>query len=255
MSRRHRRFKADACACVSAGDEKTRCTLVNVSAGGGFVAVSRPEDIPPVGSGMRLDFRLPIGFWARTNSIVRWVREQASDSGPAGFGVEFTSMQSTNRELLDAYLASAEHGGEGLETTATDKFRVVVDDGVVAICLAGAFDPTESSSLKDELLRQLASATVENVNLFINAAAFQASCTDVLDRLTEMFAEVGRRGLRLGVLIQPPAIAGSQIRRVLRNAGIADAVASFETEVAASEFWSELDDVTDIGSSVSVTSG
>lgn len=244
--RRSRRFKSNACARVSVEEKQTHGRLVDVSAGGGFVAVSEAEELPPVGSGMRLDFRLPIGFWVRANTIVRWVRREADERGPTGFGVEFTSMQESNRELLDSFLAAADGSGQSLETTATDKYRVVVENGMVALCLAGNLDRDESSFLKAELLRKLEPRHDEEIDVFINALTFRASCGGALEHLTETFVEIGRRGLRLGVLVQPPALAGAQIRRVLRDAGIADSVASFETEVEASEFLSEIDNLPDL---------
>ena len=64
--------------------------------------------IPAIGESVHLVFQDDTLLWIELHGVVRWIREQTSESGDPGFGVEIESPPPEYRAFFDRLLAKDE---------------------------------------------------------------------------------------------------------------------------------------------------
>lgn len=234
------RIAVEVSGRVAVQSTQVEATVKNLSAGGAFVTAPPGQPLPPIGAGIRLDFRLPIGFWVTVNCTVRWARDREDAQGPRGYGVSFTSLTGCNQGFVQSFLQTVTNDPLPMEARLLEKYRVEHDSrGILAVSFNGHLDTAEAEQLCKQAMMSLDAMRSVPLYFYLNAARLSPSPQPALNAMRDWLRAAGKN-LKVGVLVEPPSLAGQQIKRVLREAGIADALASFASEDEASLFWGQL---------------
>lgn len=240
-ARRHERLTLQAAVDVSAGEERRSAEIRDISVSGAFIATN--EVTLSVGTGLRLAFALPQGFRVNAFGRIVWVRPKAGAAGPAGYGIQFYGLDDVNREFIEYHLQFAKHGqntpvaGGRIET----RFEVCEQgDNQIFIRMAGTLVPLEAENLEEAVCRKLAELKGSPLFAYIDVRDLGACSKASLDRVRAWLERLrGDREL-LGVLVGGNSIGVVQVRRLAREAGIADSLMMFAAEREAREFWHNL---------------
>jgi len=191
--------------------------------------------------GLRLKFRLPIGFWLAVTARVLG-RSPEGD----GWDLAFVSTTPAEREMLASHVAIVSDPRERYAVELETIYEVRAGPGSVMILLAGLLGDQDAADLADALM-QLRAKRLPLV--LLNAAGFGTSAAGALLHL--------RRGLEAlrhdevaGVFTTPSSVADGQLRRVIREAGLAEALVSFSDVGEARRFWKGLLDARPVASDV-----
>ncbi len=84
-------------------DREEIATIEEIAEGGLFLATDRPM---PVGSSLHLKLTSDAGEMYELEGAVVWIRRPGEDAGPPGMGVQFESLDDTQREAI-AHLVEA----------------------------------------------------------------------------------------------------------------------------------------------------
>lgn len=215
--------------------------LRDLSCAGAFVA-SSPVGVQE-GSGVRLEFTLPLGFAVSTFATVRWVRDVPSHQGPIGFGVQFFGLDGVNREFINYYLrSSSERPVTDAPVMVKDRF-IVKDEGRnrMLIRMLGSLTPVESEALLACINDQLAKNNPTELFAYIDVRELGACCKATLDPMRTWLKHLGERRHFAALLVGPESIGAVQMRRLAREAGVADSVLAFTDELEANKFWQSLE--------------
>lgn len=218
-----------------------RAELRDISLSGVFVAMS--DVTLSNGAGLRLEFTLPQGFRVHVFGRVAWTRPHASAEGPAGYGIQFYGLDDVNREFIQYYLDLARRGDGGLVADGKIEPRFEVserDQNQLFVRLSGSLTPLESDSLEEVVCRKLARLRREQTFVYIDARELGACSKASLDHIRNWLERMRQARQLLGVLVGGTSIGVVQVRRLAREAGIADALIMFTDQGEALAFWHSL---------------
>lgn len=219
------------------GEQEHQVELGNLSVGGAFVRVRTVEELPPVGSALRMKLRLPVGYWLCGTVVVRWIE---TESRARGYGVEFDLLGEYDKLFLKTHLDAIIATGEPLAADLTLKFRVDRDERAVVIWINGHLTEGESEELAQEIARQRGRWGAERPCLYLNAGRFAASSRLALDHLIAGLRSFADLPNLVGVLVESSSVARAQMRRVVRDAGLGEALVCYTSEEDASLAWGAL---------------
>ena len=234
--RAHERWPVQLAAEVLVDGSGASGQIQNLSLGGAFLACSTSL---PMGSGLRLSFRLPNGMPVSATGRVVRVQTKPSETTPAGIGIEFYGLDDVTQEILQSYFAST---GQRGETTQGDgrfeeKFRVETDNKErVYLLLSGFLDKRECENLARTMSKTLAALTGTGIRLCINATQYQCCAPESVDHFKKCFALLTKRSWLAAALVGPKSVGMMQMPRAARDANVADSFASFEDVNEALEF-------------------
>jgi hypothetical protein len=213
----------------------------DISLSGTFVALE--GSTISVGAGLRLEFTLPQGFRVIAFGRVAWARPTADASGVAGFGVQFYGLDDINRDFIRYYLDVAKQGGGGAITAGRIDTRYEVldpTDEQLRLRLSGSLQPLESEGLDEVVCRKLARKRASRLFVFVDAVNLGACPKGALDPMRNWLERLRQGRQVLGVLVGGSTVGVTQIRRLARDAGVADAFMSFADLEEAETFWKSL---------------
>jgi hypothetical protein len=212
--------------------------LRDVSLNGAFVAVSTVT--LSVGAGLRVEFTLPQGFRVTAFGRIAWLRQVPDDRGPAGYGIQFYGLDDVNREFIQYYLELARVGGCGPIAGGRIETRFEVTDPAdnqLRVRLTGTLLPLEADSLEEAVCRKLARLRRGQLFVYIDARDLAACPKASLEHIRAWLERLRFNRTVLGVLVGGNTIGVVQLRRLAREAGIADSLIMFDNRAEADEFW------------------
>jgi hypothetical protein len=212
--------------------------LRDVSLNGAFVAVS-PVTLS-VGAGLRVEFTLPQGFRVSAFGRVAWLRQIPDDRGPAGYGIQFYGLDDINREFIQYSLDLARAGGGAPIAGGRIETRFEVTDPAdnqLRVRLTGTLLPLEADSLEEAVCRKLSRLRRGQIFVYIDARDLAACPKASLEHIRAWLERLRFNRAVLGVLVGGNTIGVVQVRRLAREAGIADSLIMFDNRGEADEFW------------------
>ncbi len=212
--------------------------VCNVSSGGLFVT-TEANHILPVGVGVRVRFQLREHLELMLYGVTRWVRMEPEPGGPPGMGIEFYDVDDVMRTLLethvlqDAARASASYGYATLE----EKFRVAVSpQGWLQVYLCGVLGASEANELGRQIVDSLSVVCRRPVRLFLDVSHYCPCPEATLCSLRTMLGKFRNLEELVGVMVGRSSVGLLQMRRLMREAGIADYLVCFESYAEACRF-------------------
>lgn len=224
-------------AVMVRGEAEHQVELGNLSVGGAFVRVRTLDELPPVGTALRMKLRLPVGYWLCGTAVVRWLNAEVR---APGYGVEFDLLGEHDKLFIKTHLEAVLASGAPLIADWALKFRVDRDERAVVIWLNGHLTESESEELAQEILRQRGRLETDRPCLYLNAGRFAASSRLALDHLIAGLRSFAELPHLVGILVESSSVARAQMRRVVRDAGLGEALISYTSEEDASLAWAAL---------------
>lgn len=215
--------------------------LRDVSLNGAFVAVS-PVTLS-VGAGLRVEFTLPQGFRVSAFGRIAWLRQLPDDRGAAGYGIQFYGLDDINREFIQYYLELARAGGGAPIAGGRIETRFEVTDPAdnqLRIRLTGTLLPLEADSLEEAVCRKLNRLRRGQTFVYIDARDLAACPKASLEHIRAWLERLRFNRTVLGVLVGGSTIGVVQVRRLAREAGVADSLIMFDNRAEADEFWQSI---------------
>lgn len=95
------RVAVDGSTSFELEDQDFEAKVTNIGRGGMFVG-QRDGVLPRVGSVIKFRSRLPAPMPSiiEGSGVVRWIREDESDVGPRGFGMQFVELSASSRKAI-----------------------------------------------------------------------------------------------------------------------------------------------------------
>jgi hypothetical protein len=211
--------------------------VTDVSIAGAFIVTKSLTDVPPVGTALRMKLRMPVGFWISVTVVVRWRR--SSDTDP-GYGVEFEQLAEHDAFFLRGHLNDPNAGRATLEAELAVKYRVDRDGRALVISIAGHLNDADGDQLALEIVRRRRLSEGGALCVYVNASRFAASSRGALERLTNGLRALADLPQLTGILVEGTSVGRMQVRRLVRDAGLSEALICFENEREASAAWSHL---------------
>lgn len=197
----------------------------------------------PIGTGVRLELRMPSGVWIDVcGSVVRAPTAGAADARQESYGIHFAELIPESTQLLASCMVGGSRlGDSALPARIYERYRVeLVARSLLFLTLWGDLSAEEAASLERQLLEQLDEAHPDAMCVYINMQHFAGASGAALSHLQSALAAIGRHNLRLGVLLAPSAPI-PEIHRIIRQAGVANELVCFEDPAEAGLFWAGLE--------------
>ncbi len=239
--RQHARHDTDWLAEVTAHTHRVAGSLRNVSSGGALVTAGpevalRPSDC------IRLRFALPGTMRVSVCGRVRWVSPPTEPGGPVEFGVSFYGLSRVERQVIVEYAShTAAEFEESSEVAVHKKYLVRRDEARLWIWISGSLNEVESRDLHALVGSQSAHRFNRSLIAFLDVRELGTCPRDSLKDFRAWLSLLGRANPFGGVLLAEDSTASVQVRRLIREAGIADSLVAFSEENEAKEFWTILE--------------
>lgn len=225
---------------VDGNDATYTGRLRNVSTGGAFIRVSLHE-LPTVGEGIRVRFRLPGQLELDLYGKVRWRRECATTEGSIGFGVEFCGLGRTEQKAIMRYVEQQDDSAPSVPVIVTEKYAVQSEGNTLRVWLSGALELAESRDLSRIVMNAVAQNQGKDLLVFIDGSRVLPCSEGSLQEMRWWMQQLTRCRSVAGVLVANNSIAMLQLRRLAREAGVGDLLVSFENSTEAEIFWQEIE--------------
>jgi hypothetical protein len=215
--------------------------LHNISLSGAFIA-THPVTLAQ-GAGLRIEFTLPQGFHVNVFGRIVWARTVDSHEEPAGYGVQFFGLDDLNREFIQYHLDLVKNGDASpvFRGQIQTRFEVSAEgDDRLLIRMSGTLTPVESEGLEEVVCRRLPPATSEPCFVYIDARDLGPCSRAALEHIRNWLDRLCRNRQVLGVLVGTNTIGVVQLRRLIREARLADGLMVFAEEAEAQAFWRTL---------------
>jgi hypothetical protein len=200
-----------------------------LSVGGAFIT---GIDLP-LGSGVRIAFRLSTGLPVTvTGKVVR---------AGTGAGIQFFQVDDVTREILDDYLKSAGTANPAIDAEVAVKYQLIRVGGRITLKLSGYLETADCARVRAIVAGELATGTKREVMLIVDASLFSCCSPDGLKEFRALLETIksGYAAL-VGALIGQRTVGVLQLRRAIREGGIADSFMGFETTAEADELLAQL---------------
>ncbi len=242
--RLHERSSITSPATISMGATEADGAIIDVSAGGAFIATNGPLQAK-VNDGLRVRFRLPNSAEINIFARVRWVCSTGTTSSPRGFGIEFAGLGRNEKAAIVKFVEEQRGVKVPPEVSShlTQKYSVQLSDGSILVRLNGSLNLAESQALSDSMAQEVGHLGNKTLVSFIDATHFLACPEESLPYIKEGLAKLGCSSPSFGVMVGSASTAMLQMRRLLREAGVAETIVCFENQGEALEFWEQLQDV------------
>ena len=227
--RTHPRVSLSQTASVTNQGTTRQATLANLSIGGAFLSGLEL----PTGSGIRIAFRLSTGLPVTVNGKV--VR---TASGTVG--VQFFQLDDVTREILDDYLKSAGAGSTDIDAEVSVKYQTSRANGRLTLKLQGYLETADCLRVRELVSGEVTSFAKRDLMFVIDASLFSCCSPDGLKEFRALFEGVKKGCAVMGGLIGQRTVGVLQLRRVIRDSGVADAFMGFETTAEADELLAAL---------------
>jgi hypothetical protein len=239
--RREERSAIQAGVELELESEVRMAELRDISTNGAFLATSPATQ--PAGSGLHLEFTLPQGFRVNAFGRIVWVRAESDDLGPSGYGVQFYGLDDVNREFIQYYLDLAKMGQGGVVATGRVETLFEVREhgsNQLHIRMTGALTPLEADSLEEVVCRKLGRIKDKQLYVYIDARGLGACSKSALEHIHTWLERLRHNRQLFGVMLGGTSIGVVQVRRLAREAGIADSIMMFTEQGEAETFWGTL---------------
>ncbi len=239
--RRHERIPVQAPVEIQADVGAQRAELRDISLSGAFIATT-PATLSQ-GAGLRVEFTLPQGFRVNAFGRIAWSRDREDAQGPAGYGIQFYGLDDVNREFIQYYLELAQRGERGPIGGGRIETRFEVSERAenqLYVRMTGSLIPLEADSLEEVVCRKLARMRRGQLLVYIDARDLGACPKASLDHVRAWLERLRFNHQVLGVMLGGSSIGVVQVRRLAREAGIADSLIMFTDKEEAEEFWRTL---------------
>lgn len=239
--RSHPRAPLSSQASICVGPVENTGLIVDISEGGAFVAIENPSSVS-LNDGLRLRFSLPGSVALSVFAKVQWVREEAAGDKPKGIGVLFIGLGRTERQTIAKLVQQNEvqQSGPDVAVRVSRKYTVQITDDTLWIRLNGYLSAEECQGLCDIMGEQIDRLEGQILLTLLDATHFSACPEESLPFLRKCLAKLGGRGPSFSVMIGTGSVAMLQMRRLAREAGVADSIACFENENEALPFWQQI---------------
>ncbi len=213
------------------------CGALAVSREGARLSLPPGAPIPAARSGVRLKVRLPSGFWIVGDALVSGrPGKLLGRSGP--LELEWTRVASEDRRILEEAACDALGVAEELSANLQIKHWVESDEpDALAIALGGHLLEPDCQTLDAQLGAILVKRRAGGTKIFLNAVGFRASPAPSLRRLRRVFGRLGAHGGVLGLVTLGESVAATQLRRVLRDAGLGESLVACRSIDDARSLW------------------
>jgi hypothetical protein len=242
--RRFERFPVGTPLAMRNGSKEVVAELHDISCDGAFIAFGEPALDAPKGTGLRLEFTLPQGFRVDVFGRVVWVRSEADEQAageprPSGCGVQFYGVSEVNRGFIQYHLEECRRNAAlaAIEGHVQVRYRVEREPPEkLFVTMMGSLGAPETQELSSLVLHELADTSGPRLLLYLDVSHLEACTREALDKLRAWFGKLRERDLA-GVIVGSGAIGVGQVRRLVRETGIADALVGFESTEEAKRFW------------------
>lgn len=231
--RTHPRVPLSQTASVTTQGKTRQVTLGNLSVGGAFLMGS--VDLP-LGSGIRISFRLSTGLPVTLNGKV--VRASANIGGA---GIQFFAVDDVTREILDDYLRSLASGvSTNIDAEVSVKYQLNTRNGRIDLTLSGYLESGDCVRLRELMTEHVKSLGRRDLMIVIDASLFACCSPEGLKEFRAWLQSICSAHTVVGALIGPRTVGVLQLRRIVRDAQIADTFMGFDTTAEAEELLQEL---------------
>jgi hypothetical protein len=212
-----------------------QAVVADLSRGGAFL--SGAVDLPN-GSGVRIAFRLATGLPVVLNGRV----VRASKEKGGGVGVQFFDVDDVTHEILNDYLGGAATAprSEAMHAEVTVKYRLTTAKARFNLTLLGYLERQDCARLRDLIESEAAAVKTRAIVLVIDATQFVCCAPDGLKDFRGWLDALRAGHDVLGGLIGQRTVGVLQLRRIVREAQIADGFMGFETAAEADEVLAHL---------------
>lgn len=196
---------------------------VNLSRGGLFLESDHPAE---VGSDITLQLAAPEAGPISVHGVVTWRREQATEDGPAGFGVEFGEMVEDLSGLIDRLVSQFTEGELGINVliVCTDRqdlstLRRMVRSIITTAHVVSAPDVHVAETLVDDVDLAVIDADSDSEGTLRALAAASSSEPGIPCIVLSSSEEIRQQALARGaqeVAANPPPF--EEFRRLLVRA-------------------------------------
>ncbi|MCK5690782.1 PilZ domain-containing protein [Myxococcota bacterium] len=250
--REHRRFSWDIAGIVAVGDKRFKSTVRDISKGGVLLEIKEKLGVTR-GTTIRLTILFTGGVQIELPGMIRWVKEDRGSRAPNQYGLQFYMLGQVEKEVIESYVAQYASGvSESPKPTITSKdnkratqvleydFQDSVE-GCAWLEIRGSVTAASARTLSAKISQWLGRLRGKQTILILDATHYQPSSEESLAILRRSFTEFSRVPF-FGALVGPSSIGMLQIRRLVRDVGIADGLVSFETTQEAQEFLLETEE-------------
>lgn len=241
--RAHPRVPTASAAQITAGQTEIRGLIQNIGVGGAFVQADVPASLA-IDTGLRLRFRLTETAELTVFATVRWIQTAGEEDKPQGFGVRFSGLSVADTQAIETYVGQQRNAAnqQPVQLHASQKYAVATEGNALFITLHGFLGPEESLGLFEAIDQQIERLEGQALFAYIDATDFAASPEESLPILKECLADLKKRTPSFGVMVGSSPAAMLQMRRLVRDAGVAESIACFRDEAEAKSFWNEIRD-------------
>jgi hypothetical protein len=225
----HPRVPMSQTASVTNQGQTRQAILGNLSLGGAFVT---GIDLP-VGSGVRIAFRLSTGLPVTLNGKV--VR------AGSGSGIQFFQIDDVTREILDDYLKSAEAATSKISAEIAVKYQLNRGGGRVTLKLSGYLETADCTRVREIVVAELVKVGKREILLVIDASLFSCCSPEGLKEFRSLLEAIKMGHNVVGALVGQRTVGVLQLRRAVREGGMADGFMGFETPAEADEVLGQLE--------------
>jgi len=222
----HKRFKVAVKAEVSADGGAGSGQIEDLSLGGALVRLANP---PPVGGAVHLQFKAGGGLTIRLDGQV------VRSAGPERVGVLFYGLDSVTKEMLSMAIEAAEAGEPIQSVEVETKYTTQIGDGgALAVVLQGFLSDTDCERLISQLNMHMRG--VSQTLVILDVSGYRCCAPRAIPMLRDWFQSLSNKGFELGALVGPRSVGMAQLRRLIREVGIADQFMGFDTLEEANSF-------------------
>jgi hypothetical protein len=240
--REHPRHDTDWLSEVSNQTDHFSAVIVNVSLGGALVRAAPTASVRP-GDCLRLRFRLPGALRIAVCAKVRWVSDRPNAEGQMEFGVRFYGLGRSEREAMVLHARHlSDAADESCDATVHKKYAVRRDGAKIWLWIAGSLNDAESRDLHALVVSRISERFGRPLLAFIDVRELATCQSSSLNDFRTWLKMLGRCRPLSGVLVAQDSIASAQVRRLVREAKIADSLVVFSEASQARDFWRDLEE-------------
>lgn len=221
------------------GPVEPRAWALELHPNGGFLSADGGLELG-AGDGVAVSLKLSSGDRMSFLARVRWVRDEHRDQ--PGAWIDFTDLSGPERREFRRWIRGMrrERGSSRVAVDLRRKFRVRRAGSALAVWIGGRLAHGESSVLAEAVVEASNPTRSGALALCLDVRAFRPSPDDSLEEIRTWLEHVARELEPMGVMIGHGSIGTMQFGRLLREAGIADALVSFASVAEARPTWTRV---------------
>ena len=214
--------------------------IQNVSLSGAMVAAVQPAPVR-VADCVRLRFSVPSSIRISVCAKVRWVSDRPNADGMVEFGVQFYGLSRVEREVILKHAhADLDGSAEAPDVAISRKYSVRREDAKLWVWVAGIVREQESRNLHAVVRSRIAECFGKPLLAFLDFRELGTCPPESLRDFRAWLAILGRAKPFGGVLLTEDSVTSVQVRRLVREAKVADSLVAFTEPAEAKEFWTVL---------------